>query len=260
MDQQQQQQHLSPAIPPNANTTPYALPINDDNAPDLYIPFMSLITYVLLCALCYGTAGQFDPEVILNVTTKCIIIQFMEVCLFKFGVYMIIGGSSGSTSTLGKDGNTTTLSFMDLFSFTGYKYLALTCNMLIGLSVTLMRIGSSSSSATIDGGVDMSGDGDGSSASAASASKIAAAAASAAANAATNSNGYGGQRGYYIMFFWTASSISYFIFKTMTNNIPYTYEHQHGTSTGPKREFVILGLAASQFFTMWFLGQTKYLN
>ena len=219
---------------------------------------MSLITYVLLCALCYGTAGQFDPEVIVNVTTKCMMIQLVECGLFKLGLYLMNGGSSG-----GKEGNG--MAFLDLLAFTGYKYLALTCNMLIGLSVTLMRIGSggsggssSTTTSTITESASMEDVGVEESVNAAS--KIAAAAAAAAANNTTNGGGYGGQRGYYIMFLWTASSISYFMLKTMANNIPHQYQQQNGAGGGPKREFVILGFALSQFVTLWFLGQTKFLN
>ena len=64
---------------PDAKDVLFDTPVDDENAPDLYIPSMSLITYVLLCALCYGNAGQFDPEVIPDVCTKCFLANVVEV-------------------------------------------------------------------------------------------------------------------------------------------------------------------------------------
>jgi protein transport protein YIF1 len=95
----------------------YALPNSDENAPDLYLPLMSLITYCLLCALCYGTAGQFNPEVIASVTSWCFGTQIVEVGLIRLGLYTM----------------DTPIPILDLFAYTGYKYLGLTINMLFGL-------------------------------------------------------------------------------------------------------------------------------
>jgi hypothetical protein len=80
---------------------------------------MSLITYCLLCALLYGTAGQFNPEVIADVTTKCFLTQILEVLVFRFGFYMMQAP----------------VPFLDLFSYTGYKYLGLTINILFGMGL-----------------------------------------------------------------------------------------------------------------------------
>lgn len=100
----------------------FSLPTSDVNAPDLYLPSMSLITYCLLCALCYGTAGQFNPEVIADVTTKCFVTQIVEVLVIRFGLYMM----------------ETPMAFLDLFSYTGYKYLGLTVNILFGMLLGML--------------------------------------------------------------------------------------------------------------------------
>ena len=165
----------------------YALPNSDDNAPDLYLPLMSLITYCLLCSLLYGTAGEFNPEVIADVTTKCFITQVLEVLVIRFGFYMMQAP----------------IPFLDLFSYTGYKYLGLTCNILTGMGFGQLGYGTS---------------------------------------------------GFYATFLWTASAISFFMLKTMANNIP-----SETSSEGPKREFMVLAFAASQAASMWFVSQTKYL-
>jgi hypothetical protein len=75
---------------------------------------MSLVTYVLLCALGYGTAGSLTrshsrchDKVHGNTDS--------EVLIIRFGLY------DAGTST-----------FLDLFSYTGYKYLGL-CDQHVGL-------------------------------------------------------------------------------------------------------------------------------
>lgn len=165
----------------------YAMPNSDENAPDLYLPVMSLITYCLLCALTYGTSGQFNPEVIADVTTKCFITQVLEVLLIRFGFYMMQAP----------------VALLDLFSYTGYKYLGLTGNMIFGLILGQLGYGTS---------------------------------------------------GYYVTLLWTASAASYFMLKTMANNIP-----TETASSGPKREVMVLAFAASQAASMWFVSQTKFL-
>lgn len=165
----------------------YALPNSDENAPDLYLPLMSLITYCLLCALTYGTSGQFNAEVIVDVTTKCFVTQVLEVLLLRFGFYLMQAP----------------VQILDLFSYTGYKYLGLTCNMCFGLLLGHL--------------------------------------------------GYG-MSGYYITLLWTASAASFFMLKTMANNIP-----TETAASGPKREVMVLAFAVSQAVTMWFVSQTQFL-
>lgn len=95
----------------------YDLPTMDVNAPDMYIPSMSLITYALLCAVIYGTAGKFNPEVLPDVVTKCLLLQALEMGVLKVGcVY-----------------NETPMNLLDTLCYSGYKYLGLVVNMLIGL-------------------------------------------------------------------------------------------------------------------------------
>ena len=109
------------SLPPQDNPGPqeitYKLPRDDVNAPDLYLPAMSLITYCLLCAMSYGTAGEFNPEVIADVITKCFVAQIVEVLVIRFGFYMMQAP----------------VALLDLFAYTGYKYLGLTVNILFGI-------------------------------------------------------------------------------------------------------------------------------
>eukprot|EP00546_Thalassionema_frauenfeldii_P015124 CAMPEP_0178916362 /NCGR_PEP_ID=MMETSP0786-20121207/12587_1 /TAXON_ID=186022 /ORGANISM="Thalassionema frauenfeldii, Strain CCMP 1798" /LENGTH=368 /DNA_ID=CAMNT_0020589669 /DNA_START=85 /DNA_END=1191 /DNA_ORIENTATION=- len=166
----------------------YALPHSDENAPDLYIPAMSLITYVLLCALVYGNAGQFNPEVLPAVASLCFMTQIVEVLLIRFGYYMMQAP----------------VAFLDLFSYTGYKYFGLCINML----------------------------------------------------AAILTNHFGlGKETYYVFFLYTASAASFFMLKTMANNIPLVV-----AATGPKREIMVVVFALSQCLTMYIMSKTKFLS
>ena len=90
------------------------------------------------------------------------------------------------------------VSWLDLFSYTGYKYIGLCINMVVGL--------------------------------------------------------VGGYWVYNLFLIWTGAAIAFFTLKTFANNIP-----RNTAAEGPKREFMVLGFAASQFFTMWWLGNTKHL-
>jgi hypothetical protein len=155
----------------------------DENAPDLYLPIMSLVTYCILCALLYGASGEFNPEVLPDVMFKCFSTQTLEVFAIRLGLYLM----------------QSPISLLDLFSFTGYKYFGLCLNMLIGITA--------------------------------------------------------GKKAYYGTLLWTASCISFMMLKVMSNNIP-----RQTASSGPKREFMIVGFAGSQMATMWFLSETKYLT
>ena len=99
------------------NTThKYALPKNDINAPDLYIPLMSFITYVLLVGYCKGASNKFTPEDLVNAVWRCLLLQLCECAIIKFGV------SSMNAN----------IAFMDIFAYTGYKYIGL-CIGLVAL-------------------------------------------------------------------------------------------------------------------------------
>ena len=106
----------------------YALPHSDENAPDLYLPMMSLVTYCLLSAFLYGTAGQFNPEVIADVITKCFVTQIFEILVIRGCLYTMEAA----------------IPFLDIFSYTGYKYLGLTISMLCGIAFKHLELGTAS--------------------------------------------------------------------------------------------------------------------
>jgi protein transport protein YIF1 len=103
--------------------TKWALPRDDTCAPDLYIPLMSFVTYVLLYGLYTGisrpeenavgykydpSAATFSPEVLINCVWRCILVQIIEVIICYVGLNLL-------NCSLG----------LDLFAYTGYKYVGL---------------------------------------------------------------------------------------------------------------------------------------
>jgi hypothetical protein len=89
----------------------FGLPKQDVNCPDLYIPLMSFMTYVLLCGLTQGlgSVSTFTPDLLIQGVWRCLILQLLECGIIKFGVNML----------------SIPLPFLDIFAYTGYKYVHL---------------------------------------------------------------------------------------------------------------------------------------
>lgn len=51
----------------------YQTPMLDENAPDLYIPLMAFITYILVTGYAKGTKNSFTPEVLVEVSRLMLI-------------------------------------------------------------------------------------------------------------------------------------------------------------------------------------------
>jgi len=112
-----QQLHPSPQASPSFSKK-YSPPSVDANAPDLYLPLMSFVTYVVLTSYVKGTNGQFTPEVLSQVTYSCLAWQLLEVLVIRLGLYML----SVQAAPL-----------LDLVANTGYIYVGLCVNMLVGV-------------------------------------------------------------------------------------------------------------------------------
>ncbi|CAK4764947.1 unnamed protein product [Aphanomyces euteiches] len=95
----------------------YATPSMDKNAPDLYIPLMSFATYILIVGYIKGASGRFNPNVITDVSTYCFFMQAIEICIMKLGLYLL----------------NSQINWLDLLSFTGYKYVPLVINTVVHL-------------------------------------------------------------------------------------------------------------------------------
>lgn len=94
----------------------YLPPSEDVNAPDLYIPIMAFITYILLVTLIMGTSSQgFQPDVLGVTASSGLLTLAIEVIIIKIGIYLLSFPS---------------IMIFDLISYCGYKFVGLTLILL----------------------------------------------------------------------------------------------------------------------------------
>ncbi|XP_025224857.1 protein YIF1B isoform X6 [Macaca fascicularis] len=95
--------------------TPVA-PRFDVNAPDLYIPAMAFITYVLVAGLALGTQDRFSPDLLGLQASSALAWLTLEVVAILLSLYLV---------TVNTD-----LTTIDLVAFLGYKMIG---GVLMGL-------------------------------------------------------------------------------------------------------------------------------
>jgi hypothetical protein len=96
------------------------LPPRDDlNSPDIYIPTMALVTYILLCTVLAGLRGSFHPELLGSITTTALAVVIFEIICLKVAMYIL---SISNDSQL-----------LDLVAYSGYKF--------VGIIITLLASG-----------------------------------------------------------------------------------------------------------------------
>ncbi|CAF9912092.1 MAG: hypothetical protein HETSPECPRED_000828 [Heterodermia speciosa] len=105
----------SPSHDPSSYYT-FLPPRDDINSPDMYIPVMAFVTYILLSTLLAGLRGAFHPEVMGLTATAAFAIVVVEILGLKFGTYIL---SISNESQL-----------LDLVAYSGYKF--------VGVIVTLV--------------------------------------------------------------------------------------------------------------------------
>ncbi|XP_022130393.1 protein YIF1B isoform X1 [Pieris rapae] len=94
-------------------------PRYDINAPDLYIPSMGYVTYVLLAGFMLGLQHRFSPEQISIQASSALAYIIFEMVLYLATLYI--------TNT------STQLKTLDLLAYSGYKYSTMICSLLAGL-------------------------------------------------------------------------------------------------------------------------------
>ncbi|KAM6427592.1 protein YIF1B [Liasis olivaceus] len=98
--------------------TPVA-PRFDVNAPDLYIPVMAFITYLLVAGLALGTQNRFSPDLLGLLASSALAWLAVEVLAVLLGLYL---------AAINTD-----LTPVDLVAFSGYKYVGMIVGLLAGL-------------------------------------------------------------------------------------------------------------------------------
>ena len=116
-----EQRPSSTAQDPSAPNTAYSyyfLPPRDDlNSPDMYIPVMAFVTYILLSTLLAGLRGAFHPEVMGLTATAAFAIVAVEILGLKFGTYIL---SISNDSQL-----------LDLVAYSGYKFVGVIVTLVV---------------------------------------------------------------------------------------------------------------------------------
>lgn len=92
----------------------YATARDDINAPDMYIPYMAFLTYVLLKCVLAGAAGSFRPQLIQQLMSSTVAVLLAELLLLKAGTYLLSADSK----------------LLDLFAYAGYKFVGIILTML----------------------------------------------------------------------------------------------------------------------------------
>ena len=109
------------SIGPNGQEGWFLPPRDDLNSPDMYIPLMASITYILLATLLAGLRGEFLPELLGITATYCFVIVAIEILLLKLGCYLL---SISNESQL-----------LDLVAYSGYKFVGVIVTIVISQSV-----------------------------------------------------------------------------------------------------------------------------
>ncbi|GAA5913682.1 hypothetical protein JCM8208_005900 [Rhodotorula glutinis] len=94
-------------------------PREDLNCPDLYIPVMAVVTYILLSAVIAGKAGTFDPNILGQSASRAFGLLTLEFVCIKLGCYLLGIGEEGTV--------------VDLVSYEGYKFVGVIVALLAGL-------------------------------------------------------------------------------------------------------------------------------
>ena len=93
------------------------LPPRDDlNSPDMYIPVMALVTYILLSAMLAGFRDHFHPELLGSITTTAIAVILFEILCLKLAMYIL---SISNDSQL-----------LDLVAYSGYKFVGIIATLV----------------------------------------------------------------------------------------------------------------------------------
>lgn len=95
-------------------------PRYDVNAPDLYIPVMAFVTYILLAGVVLGTQSRFSPEQLGITASAAIVWIIIELVALLFTMYVL--------------NMPTDLKYLDLLAYCGYKYVGMIVVLLGGLA------------------------------------------------------------------------------------------------------------------------------
>ncbi|KAI0311213.1 YIF1-domain-containing protein [Amylostereum chailletii] len=102
--------------------TEFLSPREDLNSPDLYIPMMAFVTYILLVGVQSGLQQRFHPEILGITGSKAVFVLLVDFLFVKGGCYLL--------------GVQTSSPMVDLLAYGGYKFVGVIATLLMGLLTT----------------------------------------------------------------------------------------------------------------------------
>jgi protein transport protein YIF1 len=99
------------SVGPNGQEGWYLPPREDINSPDMYIPVMAVVTYILLSSTIAGLRGQFQPELLGYTASTALVAVVLEILVLKLFTYLL---SISNESQL-----------LDLVAYSGYKFVGI---------------------------------------------------------------------------------------------------------------------------------------
>lgn len=93
----------------SGQATEWASPREDINSPDLYIPSMAFVTYILLCALHAGLQKQFHTKVLGEAASRGLVVIILDFAFVKLGCYFLNVQDSSQV--------------VDFVAYGGYKFV-----------------------------------------------------------------------------------------------------------------------------------------
>ncbi|KAF9218602.1 hypothetical protein BS17DRAFT_791073 [Gyrodon lividus] len=99
--------------------TEWQPPRDDINCPDLYIPLMALVTYILVAALQTGLQERFHPQILGASASRALVVVLLDFLFVKGGCYLLNVPGSGQV--------------IDLIAYGGYKFVGVILTLLTGL-------------------------------------------------------------------------------------------------------------------------------
>ncbi|OJA07821.1 hypothetical protein AZE42_03416 [Rhizopogon vesiculosus] len=102
-----------------AGHTEWQPPRDDINSPDLYIPLMALVTYILVSAFQTGLQERFHPQILGSSATRALVVVLLDFLFVKCGCYLLNVQGTGQV--------------VDLIAYGGYKFVGVILTLFAGL-------------------------------------------------------------------------------------------------------------------------------
>lgn len=96
-------------------------PREDVNSPDMYIPLMAFVTYILLSTLIAGLNGKFKPDLLGITFSNASVIIILELLLLWLGRYFLNISSESQ--------------IYDLIAYSGYKFVGVIVTIAVAAIV-----------------------------------------------------------------------------------------------------------------------------